>query len=386
MKLSIKILIFAMCIAVTVCSFGSCGMFIPSDQVIQAEYSDLGIPAKENYPEGSTALYIMDMHIRNGVLYIGDGDYGENTGPTSIMAYDIEGEEWFCSGTVRDEAVRSFVEVGSLLVAPGTDPMDSWEYGNYYILGANGWGEMRTIPGGIHNFDMVEHGGAYFAALGVSAGEYPLARSIDKGKSFYNVQMWKDGKMLDTSLSYTNRCYELYCINESVYATYISASESGSDLRYELYKYEEADDAFVFEQSLLGKMILRDEFGKEYVKEHCVFKDRIYAATGYLVTSANMLDFNTIRFPKDERVWDITVHEGTMYVLCSLEKENGDYEISVWQNKSGEMMDIKKMLVFDYEIPAVSFTYDGDSFYFGMSNDSDEHSKNGTVLAVKYDK
>ena len=95
-----------------------------------------------------------------------------------------------------------------------------------------------------------------------------------------------------------------------------------------------------------------------------------------------MLNYTTLQFPNDETVWDVCVNDDKLYVLCSLKNEDGGYTISVWQNTSGEMNGFKKLLWFDYDLPAVSFTADGKDFYFGMSANLEPHEKNGTVLKV----
>ena len=368
---------------ITVLNLSGCGSFqLIKKPLEKSEYTELGIPSAENYEKGSAALYIYDMKIHNGKLYIGDGDYGENTGPVKVMAYDLATESWAVSGTLPDEAVTRFVVLGDKLVIPGTDPMDGWEYGNYYVLNDGEWETVRTIPNGIHNFDMTEFDGKIFAALGVDDGLYPVACSNDGGKSFKLLTMRKDGTPIDTSGLESNRCYDLFVKDGGLYVTYMSYYKDSSTPIFELYEYNGGKECFDFVKSLAGSIGVRSDTKVEIIRDHIIFKGAAYAATGYLSYTEDMLNYTTLQFPNGETVWDVCVNEDKLYVLCSLQNEDGSYTISVWQNDSGEMMDVKKRLWFDYDLPAVSFTVDGKDFYFGMSANLEPHEKNGTVLKV----
>lgn len=73
-----------------------------------------------------------DIKVFEGKVYVGSGDYGANTGPIVIWAYDIASGKWVSTGSVRDEAVTSFKVIGGKLTIPGIDPMGTWSYGNVY--------------------------------------------------------------------------------------------------------------------------------------------------------------------------------------------------------------------------------------------------------------
>ena len=130
------------------------------------------------------------------------------------MVYDPNINEWSISGTLPDEAVKRFLILDDKLVAPGTDPRDDWNYGSYYVFDNDSWETVRTIPNGIHNFDMLEFDGYLFAAIDVNPGSIPLVYSNDDGKSFYTVDMRKNGKTIDTNNGAFNRCIDFFIINE----------------------------------------------------------------------------------------------------------------------------------------------------------------------------
>ena len=379
-KVLIIMLTFAVLI-VWVCT--GCEYLKKNRPAFEAEYTELGIPSKANYSGKDLGLYISDMMLFNGKLYIGDGDYSENTGPVNVMVYDIASGKWESSGALPDEAVKRFVTVQDELVIPGTDPRDDWSYGGYYILRESGWETVRTIPGGIHNFDMAEYNGALFAALGVKAGEYPLAVSKNDGKTFTQVVMEKDGVPIDTTNGDFVRCYDFFILKNELYATYMFSPVSGEYLTYEIYKYNNEKGVFEFFSDALGGLSIDMSVGTEFILERVVFHDRMYAATGRLVFSDDMMNFKIMNFPSGEKIWDLCVVDDILYVLCSAENDGGGHTVSVWSKRADEADEYyRKVFWFDYDIPAVSFTTDGATFWFGMHNNVSQHEKNGTVLSV----
>ncbi len=370
-------------VCMLVCGGTGCSAF-KDKPAFEAQYTELGIPSKPYYSGKDLGLYISDMVIYNGKLYIGDGDYSTNTGPVNVMAYDLASGSWELSGTLPDEAVKRFVTINDELIIPGTDPRGDWSFGNYYTLKESGWETVRTIPGGIHNFDMAEHNGMLFAALGVEAGKYPVAVSKDGGGTFTSVTMEKDGIPLDTTGGEFVRCYDFFKLKNELYVIYFFSPNSGEYLIYEMYKYNAEREVFEFYSDILGKLSVDVTVGSEFINERTVFYDKMYAATGRLIISDDMLNFKAINFPSGEKVWDLCAVGDMLYVLCSGEKEDGGHTVSVW-SKRAEDSDIsfRKEFWFDYDIPAVSFTTNGSDFWFGMHNNISPHEKNGTVLYVK---
>ena len=366
-------------------SFLSCGLFEP----LKVKYEDMGIPSKDNYTEGSRGLYISDMIAFDGKIYIGDGDYGLNTGPVNVMAYDTEKREWINTGVLPDEAIKSFTLIDGVLYAPGTDPKDDWTLGNYYSLSGGEWQVHRTLPGGIHNFDLESFNGSLFASIGAEAGQFPILRSNDGGLTFQSVRMLKNGAQLDTSGADTNRTFDLISLNGELYVTYLYYAEADAEsgkaavANYELYRFDEAENAFVYHSKLAGNLALRTEYGSEFTNEHLTFKGNAYFATGYLTFSSDMKSFDTVHFyEEDAVVWDILESDGALYVLTALQVGE-EYEIAVWKNEGEQPDGFKRIMYFDYEIPAVSFAFDGEYFWFGMSENGKSHSENGRVLKAK---
>jgi hypothetical protein len=89
-----------------------------------------------------------------------------------------------------EEQVDRFVADGDELLVPGHDPREGWELGNFYRLGSGGgWQKRRTIPGGIHTYDLARHGGQLYAALGSLDPRASVVRSADGGLTWQAVPL-----------------------------------------------------------------------------------------------------------------------------------------------------------------------------------------------------
>ena len=191
-----KIILVLIVLLVGLLNFPSCMEMQPAESV---DYTELGIPLLEQYPDGSSARCPWDMIIWKNQLYIGGGNFDSNAGPVDIWRYSISEKCWEISGTVPDEEVNRFCIIDNTLVLPGIDPREDYKFGNYYRWDDSTWSTIRNIPRAYHCFDMVEYDGMIFVGLGVDAGDYPIAYSTNGGKTFASVEMRKDGVPFDTS-------------------------------------------------------------------------------------------------------------------------------------------------------------------------------------------
>jgi len=146
----------------------------------------LGNPiAGEEY----SARHIWDLQTWRGRVYLGYGDWGANLGPVDIWYYTptatcFISETVYVSPTrpiarVDEEAIDHYVVIDGDLYIPGTDPKESWEWGNFYRNDGTGWVKYRTIPGGVHCYDMAGYHGELFAGLHATGAA--LMRSTNGG-------------------------------------------------------------------------------------------------------------------------------------------------------------------------------------------------------------
>lgn len=350
---------------------------IPEEKNV--DYIELGIPTAERYVEGITARCPWDMEIFDGKIYVGSGDYGENSGPVDIWAYDTEEKKWLNTGEVPDEEVDSFLMIDGCLTVPGTDPKDGWEYGNYYKLIDGNWEVIRTIPGGVHNFGMAEFDGKIFAALGVVAGNYPIAYSTDGGETFYEAELLKDGESVDTSDWNLVRAEGFVVLENTLYAFVFGKGDG----LYNVYKY--ADGKFVFDDIDLSELK-----NIRYCNKHTTawqnVGDGLFISFGLLYYTEDMKNFSLVETEEGEVVYDLYKYDGKLYALCGKELENGSVKTTVRVKDDESKVGFYKVFSFVYDIPPLSFVYNGDDFYIGMGKNNTVSDKNGMILQVDIQK
>lgn len=176
----------------------------------------LGNPiAGEEY----AARHVWDLQVWRGRVYLGYGDWIGNSGPVDIWYYTptascFLSETVYVSPTrpaaqVDEEAIHRYVVIDADLYIPGTDPTESWDWGNLYQNGGDGWEKKRTIPNGLHVFDLASYSGDLFAAIGPTR-TMPLLRSSDGGLTWTQV-------VTITDAGYT-RFYNLYELDGTLFA------------------------------------------------------------------------------------------------------------------------------------------------------------------------
>ena len=138
------------------------------------------------------AWKINELNFFNNRLYIGYGDYGVNTGPTDVIYYDFGKKNFINEFTVQEEAIDKYKVVDKMLVIPGVDSTEDWNFGNIYVLEDKGWIKYRTVPNGIHVFDVVSFNNKWYIATGTnlkfsekeSLAPGVIMSSEDKSKSW----------------------------------------------------------------------------------------------------------------------------------------------------------------------------------------------------------
>lgn len=337
----------------------------------KARYIDLGIPLEQRYTASQMAIYPWDMIVFDDYLYVGSGDWQTNKGPIDMWRYDIKNKEWEKSGSVPDETVNRFLIIDGKLTAPGIDPRAGWEFGNYYVLNNDKWETIRTIPNGIHVFDLAELDGKIFAALGME-NHYPVAVSSDGGKSFSEVPFYRDGVPLIKEMKNVF-LYDIFVLNDKLYAIF----------QDKIYVYD--GSSFNYSCSWNGKlattnMMMRSIAGKVN------FKNKLYFTTGYLFACDDVNDLKYIKAPQNETVYDIYTDNDSLYILCGKRTEDKDYLITVYKSDSGEENDFEKVMDFRYDIPAISFAFSDNSVYFGMTLFNSANENNGKILEMEITK
>lgn len=354
------------------------GCMPPYTAPYEANYTDLGIPALQQYPEGIPARNIWDMIVVGDALWVGGGDYDKNSGPVTMHYYDLATGEWQTSTELPDEEISHFVTVGDTVIATGTDPKENWSLGNFYRLTAEQtWETVRNLPGGIHNYDMTAFDGKLFAALGVETGNSPIVCSTDGGESFTAVPMLREGQPLDTTGGIYIRVYRFFEQNGTLYALF--RFSDGEEL-YEQAIYRYDGNAFVYHADW-NEAIRRTRYNHKVVSAAEVWGGSTYLATGRLYRTTDFVEVEEITVADGVLVTDLLQEDGVLYALgCNYDKEQQTYRITLWRSVPDGFACV---WYFDYALPGISFLRHQNITYIGVGSLSEQpHDQNGTLLCV----
>lgn len=341
---------------------------VSEDTETLAEPTDLGVPYASRYASYPLALTPSDLIVYDGCLYVANGDWTGNAGPIDMLCYDTVQNEWKHSGTLPDEEVAVFFVIEDTLVTPGIDPRDGWEWGNLYVLQNGTWQIKRTIPNGIHCFDLAYHGGKLFAAVTANGNGLQAAVSGDLGETFALVPLIKNEKLVTDTEHY----FDLFVIGDEVYA--YSAPD--------LYRYD--GTRFVFETTWKDKVKTNYYNTPQKVRmfrAEAIVGGTLYLATGNLYACTDAENVRQIQTPRGERVYDIYLYGGKLYLLCDLKTDTG-YTVTVYRFFPDTETFVQET-AFACEIPAVSLAVDGKSYYFGMASNNMKNKNHGRILKIE---
>ncbi len=334
------------------------------------------------YGDGVTANYVWDVKIWNGKVYRGVGDYNKGTAETPFLAYDMATRRWEIAGYAADDAICRFVEIDGTLYAPGIDPREGWEYGNYYVLEGEKWQKKRNLPNGLHNFDMIAFDGKLFAGLGTETVGNTVAVSQDKGESFTFVPLYRDGVLMDTSGYEYSRTYAFVEYSGSLYA--FVTFKKMDILEYDrfIFRYEAGN--MVYQSAVENRM--SGKTGENYWQGKLEWNGVCYlTSTGlHAVTDFSKPETHRqIPMPNGGVVSDILLYNDEMYVLSYTFKENLSCGVVIYKSATGEEGSFTEVAAFHYSGIPISFDFDGEHFYIGIGSSFAEPSKAGMLLRVK---
>lgn len=342
-------------------------------------YHNLGAPLGDVYQLNERAKCPWDMIIYDGSLYIGGGDYGGNAGPVTVWQRSIADKSWSVSGSVPDEEINRFLVIDGELVITGTDPIDDWTLGNYYVMRDGEWSVKRVIPHAVHNFDMLSYNGQIFAAIGTEAGFFPVSVSDDGGESFSNVPFEKNGLIVNTS-SYTKvRCYDLFLLGDNVYAA-ASFKRKNAKAVYEIYRYDSGK--FVFFADWTDQVEARS-FSSNVIGAKAYVGDKIFFTTGYLYCTEDMSTVTPVDLNANEAVYDIYTEGEEVYILTAENTVKGRFNISVKRYSEGSES-FETVFYFNLDTPPISLAVCGNDYYVGVGHPSSNSELNGSILHIKY--
>ncbi|MDO4570130.1 MAG: hypothetical protein Q4D38_07095 [Planctomycetia bacterium] len=366
-----------------------------ADDDVTNKLEDLGIPHKERFPDGEKAYArnIWDMISYQGRIYLGCGAYDNvppaaNAGPVPVIAWDTETNSFVTEeNRLPDEQLDNFkVFSDGLLYAPGIDPRQGWDLGNFYRRNADGkWEVVRTMPKGVHNFDMTEFDNKIF-----SCG-YGIAISENRGKTMLLRELGLERVRTYVFLRFPERLF-----SARIFAFEQNGEEFFAEMNVYVPEKKDFDAIKISSEDLfpgLSKTFRLPEdfkpkpdqkpFFGAFIRRTFEFQNRVLYSVGsrdgfFLYSAENPEGnrFNTARIPLPENTKpeDLYVHEDALYLLTSTANlkpgetlkpgEIPEFINQVWMSTDG--IHFEPLFHFRAPLFARSFAISGSDFYFGL--------------------
>ena len=352
-------------------------------KAVATKYVSLGTPSAEHYPSSRLARCAWDMTIHDGRLYVGCGDYSNNTGASPILSCSLDDlGNWKVEAVIDEEQVGRFNDINGVLTIPGYDPLGSPKYSCYYELMGGQWKQHVAFPYGLHTFDVVWFQGRIYGAIGADRGGYPIAYTED-GVNYQTMTMYKNGKPLDTNHSDMIRCSNLYVLGNELYADFWYEDEQLARSIFEMYRYNAETDCFEYIADLKSAT-----HGGLYSAaglpswEKVAVNDKMFLTTGYMYYTTDFTKYTQVKMPNDAIVYDMAKYSGRLYILTAYET-NGQYQVTIYSTTSSNPSNLRTEATYTYKLMPTAFAVDGDNFFVGMGNwYKTGASGNGVILQI----
>lgn len=323
---------------------------------------------------------LWEMYEYEDKLFFGTGDGNQNTGPTTVWAYDLSTKEFFESGVLDEEVVNRFLTIDGKLVAPGIDPTQKQNICNYNYYENGQWHKDRNITQTQHCLDIIKYKDHMLYGVDAEVSYHPVFMSTDGGETYERLWFYKDGKRVTKNLS-TARVYDFFELNGSLYAI---LTTNDSTKRYvESYIYDYEGKKFDFLSDLSDQLSIRPYINFKLFGSKLIVNDTVYIATpeGYYTT--DMKAFHKIDTGK-RVLFDYTTDGEKIYALCSRVYSDGSCETSVMAKDINSNSGFENLFYFKSEYYCVSFVKKGSTFYFGTSDVMSSGAERGAILTVEW--
>jgi hypothetical protein len=364
---------------------------------VTAKLVRLGNPTKARFASGD-AVYARNpwsLVVFDGKLYVASGNSNHkgpapNTGPVDLWTARLgeSGAKWVREYEVADEQVDLFRIFDGELWIPGHDShvtgrnpswlkkvlgfVKDWAAGNVYRHRAGGdrWEQLRTIPNGIHVYDLLRFGGKLFAAISTIVGGV-VAASSDGGLRW---------ELMLTDFGPGHRTRSLFALGGALYAS----TTAGKVYRFDAAKKKfDHLDVELFPNRLSGELFAArtTAFGDRVVYIGARTQiDHDWDPMGLFVVEAP-LSARLVDLPGGAMPRDVLVEGKTLYVLASRDQAGGGTQMFVF--KSEDLKSWESVLHFESGTFARSFAKNAGSFFFGLgSNPTDLRPGTGEILEV----
>lgn len=337
------------------------------------EISELGIPLANKYHYSDEARTPNDIILHNGLLHVGSGEYTRNSGPVEMYFYDTAEKKWKKNCELPEEAIIRFCEIETELFAPGIDARESWEFGSYYVFENGNWVQNRSIPNGVHVFDITKFNNRLFFAIGTDDSANAVVYEDEKGDFISPDFIDANGEILkgDESNVNSQRVYDIFVLDGQLFSL-----RNGKDI----YRF----DGEVFKYFSVWENFLTVHIGYDGgTVRKTVFNGKLFIVGGWFYYTKDGKTLDRISLPKKDYAADLDKNGEFLYLLTDQKLENGDFLITVLASKSGNEGEFYEFCSFTYPIPAVSFSVGENAIYFGMMDNTEASPLNGMIIEAK---
>ena len=331
---------------------------------------------------------VWDLQTIQDRVLIASGDAWKNSG-SNIQKIDVvsySSNNFFTKEfTVDDEQIHRFIVLGAKVLIPGFDPLEDWSLGNFYTLETRClapipcWSKSRTIPFGVHAYDLIEFEGKLFVTIGGYDPETKpgVLESSDGGLTWKSVTARELLGLTFTRLFVFGN--ELFAVQE------VRADSSTTGLA----KYSNGlfSSARLLDKNLVPDLPInwRGRLGRI-----STFKNRVlYTAASLgvnvalpeaIYSTASLSNAERIALRSDERPTDILILENEV-VLLTTQAQAGQYTNRVYTSSDG--LNFKEQFLFTSNRFARSVERIGAAWIFGLGClESENCNGSGTLLRL----
>ena len=344
------------------------------------------VPAYSYYPKHVSSRGIKTLKAYNGKIFMGLGDWNDNTGPTKVLYYDTKNDKIVSSGTIDDEAIESFNIIDGSLYTTGCDPRATWGYGSYYKYNEteNKWEQNQKKNGWIHVFNIVKFDDKLFMCGAAQKNYTPIQYSTDNGNTFKNVFLYKGTTQVPFHQNL--RCYNLFSFNNNLYAViktqYLFPVADKMHEYAGIYQYDAKEDKFIY----ISDYKMANNYSRFPI--HSIFNNQYIFLSDYsLYSTTNCKEFTPLMSnlfnEKNENIQASLVSNDTLYLL-SYKKEAQSYLTRIYATK--DLSTTKLIYEFKTSSTPFAFEYYDNSFYVGTnvgySSKLDDSAKSGSLYKI----
>lgn len=358
----------------------------------------LGNPARDRYPDCqfANARNPWDLAEFAGRLYIGLGDAANsgpspNAGPVPVLTYDPGQQGFIRESMLDEEEIARFVTLDDQLLIPGTDPRQSWDWGNLYRRDAAGhWTQYRTLPRTLHAYALVRRQQQLFAAISITEA-VPVGVGRERHGSAVAVSSDNGAHWRLLPLGGW-RIFDFLEVGGELYASDVFPGprigdwlqrEGRADYHAPLYQYDDQAGTFRRRPDLDASRMFPDtpeSLGRGAVldvtvdwQKQGVFIAHFFSAPDqgpmrglYLARSLapDAIDIRRLRLPHAGIPWDLRLEDGALEVLHSEPLSDGHWRNRISRTRDGRQW--QEILSFEAVTFARSFARIGPDYYVGL--------------------